>query len=141
MVPAIRLIIVYALLLHLIYLGCCRLIGLSRSVKHDRNLDLVVVHSFTFDSVTDRLLFSIEYNTKGLDSPSRSRLDSGVTTGEYSDPVSTRQSHSLALQVINLLLISAIVKLSFERQDIGEDVYIKQSIEHVEGRRLIPPGL
>ena len=115
MVPAMLLIIINALLLHLIYLGRCWLIRLSRSVEDDGYLYLVVVHAFTLDSISHSLLFSIENDSKGLDGPSGSRLNGGVTAGEYSSPVSAGQSYSLTLQVINLLLISAVVKLPFER--------------------------
>ena len=109
------LIIINALLLHLVYLGRSWLIRLSRSVEYDWHLDLVVVHALALDSISHSLLFSIKYDSKGLDGPSGSRLDSGMTAGKYSSPVSAGQSHSLTLQVINLLLISAIVKLSLER--------------------------
>ena len=115
MIPAILLIIVHTLLLHLIYLGRCLLIRLSRPMEHYGHLDLVVVRTLTLDSISHSLLLSIEHDSKGLDRPSRSRLYSGVMTGKYSGPVSAGQSHSLALQVIKLLLISAIIELSFER--------------------------
>ena len=115
MVPAMLLIIINALLLLPIYLGRCWLIRLSRSMKHDGYLYLIVVHAFALDSISHSLLFSIKYDSKGLDGPSGSRLNGGVTAGEYSSPVSAGQSHSFALQVINLLLISAVVKLPFER--------------------------
>ena len=61
------LIIINALLLHLIYLGCRLLIRLSRPVEHYGHFDLVVVCTLTLDSISDSLLFSIEYNSKGLD--------------------------------------------------------------------------
>ena len=115
MVPAMLQIIVNALLLLPIYLCRCWLIRLSRSVEDDGYLYLIVVHAFALDSISHSLLFSIKYDSKGLDGPSGSRLDSGMTAGKYSSPVSAGQSHSLTLQVINLLLISAIVKLSLER--------------------------
>ena len=141
MIPASLLIVVNALLLHLVDLGCGWLIGLSRPVENDRHLNLVVVGALTLNSITNCLLLTIKDDSKGLDRPSRSLLDGGVTAGEYADPVSAGQSYSLALQVRKLLLISAIIELAFERQAIGEDVKIEQSIEHVEGWRLIPPSL
>ena len=137
MKPATLLIFVNSLLLHPVDLGCGRLIGLSWPVQNDRHLNLVVVDALALDSIAYCLLFTIEDNTEGLNGPSRSLLDGGMAAGEDSGPVGAGQCYSLTLQVGKFLLIRAIVKLALEGQAVGERVYVKQTVEHVEGRRLI----